>query len=160
MPRTTPANEYERKLLENVQTHGWQCTSVSPGQGDEETTPFSYTIGMTSSFGLPEFITFGLPSGTAHAIFEIIANMAKSGRTLSLDQPCSSLINDFDCVFVEVPRAHYDQYVLSCLWFYEGQDFSLYQIVWPSKFGRFPWHPESSASFRAWQPVLGTVGDA
>jgi hypothetical protein len=157
MPRTTHANEYERKLLQNIEVHGWQCTSVSAEEGDEETPPFSYTIGMHHSFGCPEFIVFGLPNETAHAIFGIIANAAKAGRPYPLDMPCADLISDFECIFVSVPREAYDEYVLSSLWFYDGAEFPLYQVVWPSKAGHYPWHAAATAGFKAWQPLLGPV---
>ena len=154
MSRTTHENEYERKLLQNVKVHGWQCTSVSAEEGDEETPPFSYTIGMFHSFRCPEFITFGLPNETAHAIFGIIANAAREGRPYPLDAPCADLIKDLDCVFVKVPREAFNEYVLSALWFYQGEEFPLYQVVWPSKTGHFPWHPDASEGFKAWQPLL------
>jgi hypothetical protein len=40
-------------------------------------------------------------------------------------------------------------------WYYDGDDFPVQQVVWPSKTGLFPWHPEASIEFRAKQPVLG-----
>lgn len=40
-------------------------------------------------------------------------------------------------------------------WYYMGDDFPMYQIVYPSKDGEFPWHPNATDAFRAFQPILG-----
>lgn len=159
MTRTSHSNEYERKLLQNVADHGWQCTSVAAADDDEDDAPpFSYTIGLFHSYGIPEFIVFGLAQGTAHAIFGTIARAAAAGKPIPLDVPCADLIDDYECVFVKVPRSAYDEYVLSALWFHDGEDFPLYQIVWPSKAGHFPWHSAATESFKQWQPLLGIAG--
>ncbi|MET0377655.1 MAG: DUF4262 domain-containing protein, partial [Spongiibacteraceae bacterium] len=44
-------------------------------------------------------------------------------------------------------------------WYYQGNDFPLHQIVWPSQTGLFPWHPEASAAFRKAQPVIAGGAD-
>ena len=154
MPRTTHSNEYERKLLQNIATHGWQCTTVYAEEGDDETPPFSYTIGMFHSYGAPEFIIVGLLQDTAHSIFDTIAKAAAAAVPIPLDVPCADLIDDYECVFVKVPKAAYQEYVLSILWFQDGEDFPLYQIVWPSKSGYYPWHPQAPEGFKQLQPLL------
>jgi len=152
MPRSTHSNEYERKLLSNISKHGWQCTSV----GAAENTPsFSYTVGLFHSFGYPELLIFGLPSKTAHGVLSIAASTAAGGKPLDLDQPTDRLLQGYSAVFVPVPPAEYHNYVLSDLWYYEGNAFPLYQIVWPFEDGTFPWHPSVTPELRESQPVLG-----
>ena len=152
MPRTSYSNEYERKLLDNIQRVGWQCTSVF---GDDEGPPFSYTIGLHQSFGHPELIIFGLEHKVAHGILGVAANAASSGDPIDLHTPTNRLLQGYSSVFVEVPRSEYEQYVLSAFWYYEDDSFPLFQIVWPSASGNFPWHPAEATSFAKAQPVLG-----
>ena len=80
---------------------------------------------------------------------------AADGRPLDLGQPCPGLLADADCVFVEVPEDRYDDWVLSACWYYRGSDFPLYQLVWPSVDGPYPWQRDADERLRALQPVLG-----
>jgi len=119
------------------------------------TPHFSYTIGLFHSHAYPELIVFGLKPDSAHAIFNIVAKAAARGSPIPLDRACSDLLESYDCVFLEVPRALYGEFVLSAIWFHEGTDFPLYQVVWPSQQGHYPWHPKAAEEFRELQPVLG-----
>jgi hypothetical protein len=50
---------------------------------------------------------------------------------------------------------YYHDYVGFARWYYRGEHFPMYQIVWPSNDGYFPWSPYASDTFKEWQPVLG-----
>ena len=153
--RLPPMNVYERTVLRNVKKYGWHCTSVSPNEGDEGIPPFSYTVGLYQTFGASELIMFGLPDDTAHSILCIYANRLEQGQPISIDQPSHDLINDYPCVFVQVPRERYNDYVYSALWFYAEVEFPLHQVVWPNREDHFPWHVQAGHGFREVQPVLG-----
>jgi hypothetical protein len=152
MHRVEADNEYERKLLQNIESHGWQCTSVGAGDGEPG---YSYTIGLYHSFGVPELMIVGLSPATSHAILGVAADAARNGRPLPLDEPTSLLIEGYTCVFAKVPVERYDDYVLSASWYYQGHEFPLYQVVWPSKDGVFPWEAGASEAFCSAQPVGG-----
>ena len=132
-----PTNDYERRVVANVGKYRWHCTSVSGGQGDAG-TGFAYTVGLYQSYRQPEFIIFGLDPGIAYAILKILADAAAAGDMPALDKPCDALVENYECVFVEVPRARFNDFVFSASWFYAGSDFPLYQIVWPDREGRYP----------------------
>ena len=153
MPATTFSDDYEQRLLENIARFGWQATHVfSEEDGEPE---FSYTVGLHQSFGFPELILIGLPSKIAHSVLNIAAKAADAGTPLNLEEPTDALFEGYPAVFVEVPRSCYAEYVGSCPWYYQGENFPLYQVVWPSSDGKFPWHPEAPESFTSGQPVLG-----
>jgi uncharacterized protein DUF4262 len=152
MPRTNSSNEYERKLLANIERVGWQCTSVG---GSGKVPRFTYTIGLHHSFNFPELIIFGVTPSTSYRILAVAADAARAGTPLDLEKPSDALIAGYDCIFVPVQKAAHAAYVLSALWYYEGEPFPLYQIVWPSKDGVLPWDDGASESFRVAQPVLG-----
>lgn len=139
-------------MLATIDKHGWQTTSVLAEEGSP---PFSYTIGLYHSYGIAELIVFGLKPNTAHGIFSLVAAAAKNGNPLALDEPTNALLESYSCLFVKVPRSEYENYVLSARWYYEGVEFPLYQVVWPSKDGYFPWHEKVEKAFAATQPVLG-----
>lgn len=159
--RLPPKNDYERKVIRNIDEFGWHCTSVFEPEGsDSDDPPFSYSVGLYQSYQQPEFIIFGLDSEVAHSIIGICASVFAAGGSIDLDQPSYDLINNFPCVFVSVPRERYNDYVYSALWYYAETEFPLYQIIWPNPDGLFPWHPDASTGFRQWQPVLDPANDA
>jgi hypothetical protein len=153
--RLPPMNDYERGVASNVEKHGWHCTSVFPKEG-QDTPCFSYSVGMYLSYGQPEFIVFGLDSKVAYAVLDTLAKAAASGAMYPLDLPCSDLLQDYDCMFVEVPRHRFNGYVFSALWFYAEVDFPLYQVVWPDMDGKFPWHEAYFNDPSHQQPVLAS----
>ena len=153
MARLPPINDYERSVVANVERYGWHCTSVSTKQGDTEPR-FSYTVGLYHSYKQPEFIIFGLDSRVAYPILKILADSAAAGAMYPLDKPCDALVENYECAFVEVPRARFNDYVFSALWFYAEQPFPLYQVVWPDREGRYPWNEGAKPDPQHKQPVL------
>lgn len=122
----------------------------------EEGLPgFSFSVGNYHSYKHPELIIFGLRPDVAHQILNLALAGLNDGSIVDLSAPTDELLNGNSCVFVKVPEAEYHEHVGFGRWYYEGNSFPLYQIVWPSKNGYFPWHPEASEAFRAAQPVLG-----
>ena len=90
----------------------------------------------------------------AHQILIIAADAAKSGAPLDLTQSTDALLNNYSCCFAEVPLSNYHEYVGIARWYYEGNGFPLYQIVWPSRSGFFPWHHQATIEFKLAQPVI------
>jgi Domain of unknown function (DUF4262) len=97
----------------------------------------------------------GLKREVAHSTLNIVATQLAEGRRPDLGLPSDELFNDFACCFVEVPKPTYQEYVGTARWFYGGDAFPLYQIVWPSRDGHFPWNESASEGYKQWQPVLG-----
>jgi len=153
MAHPTPKNSYERELLENIRQFGWQATFVAGSRGSPS---FAYTIGLHGSYAHPELIVIGLPREVAHDAFAAVAQSAASDRPIDFSRTSSEVLPGYTCAFVSVPRAKYGDYVLSALWWEQGDSFALYQLVWPSADGLFPWDARASEQFRREQPVLGS----
>lgn len=152
MVRTEGQDAGEQKVLDDIAGYGWHCVNIL---AERDLPPYAFTIGLFHSYGHPELIVFGLPGKVAHAILHIAAEAARDGKPLNLEEPTGELVEGYPAVFVPVPKSAYFENVGFARWFYEGDGFSLYQIVWPSRTGLFPWHPDATKSFRAMQPVLG-----
>jgi len=151
MVRTIGEDKSEQKVIDDIANFGWHCISIV---AEDEQVAYSFTVGLFQSYGHPELIIFGLPSQVAHQILAIAADAAKSGAPLDLTQPTDALLNNYQCCFAEVPLTEYYEHVGYCQWYYQGNDFPLYQIVWPSRSGLFPWHHQATPEFRASQPVI------
>ncbi len=154
MVRTVGDDKSEQKVIDDIAEHGWHCVNI---MAEGEHVEYSFTVGLHQTYGHPELIIFGLPSKVSHQILAIAADAAKSGAPLDLSQPTDALLNHYSCCFTEVPFSEYREHVGYARWYYLGNNFPLYQIVWPSRSGLFPWHYQATSEFRAAQPVLGQV---
>lgn len=153
--RLPPINEYERDVLANVEKFGWQSTHVHPTATSSSPLPFTYSVGLYSSFHQPEFLVIGLDRKRAEAIIRDLADFARSGNMIPLDRPSDASPGGVSCAFVPVPRNRYNDYVFSALWYYAEVEFPLYQAVWPDESGWYPWNKGAPADVLARQPVLG-----
>lgn len=154
MVREVGENESEQKVIDDIAEYGWHCVNIHP---EGEHVGYAFTIGLFQSYGHPELIIFGLSAKVAHQILAIAANAAKSGEPLDLLRPTETLIDGYECCFAEVPLSQYYEYVGYCRWYYQGNHFPLYQVVWPSRDGLYPWHEQASQGFRSAQPVISGV---
>lgn len=144
----------EQKVIDDVATYGWHCVNIHP---DDEGVGYAFTIGLFKSYGHPELIIFGLPGKVAHQILGLAADAAKAGNPIDLAQPTDALLQGYACCFAEVPKRQYYEHVGFCRWYYRGDGFPLYQVVWPSRTGLYPWDAEATPDFRAAQPVISRI---
>lgn len=154
MTRLPPLNDYERSVEDNIASHGWHCTNVTPTPTSSSKLPFSYTVGLHHSYRQPEFIVIGLDSGRAYAVLRDLASAAASGNMVPLDRPSDVLVGGLSCAFIPVPESRYSDYVYSALWYYSGPNFPLVQVVWPNDEGLYPWNQGALAQLLEHQPVL------
>ena len=154
MVRIVGEDESEQRVIDDIANYGWHCVSIHPY---DEHVGYAFTAGLFQSYGHPELIIFGLAPKVAHQILAIAADAAKSGAPLDLTQPTDALLSDYVCCFVEVPVDQYCEYVGYSRWYYQGNGFPLYQIVWPSRSGLYPWHEKTEPGFRRAQPVLAQL---
>lgn len=152
MTRKFATDQGEQKLLDDIEQYGWHCMHILE-EGD--LPPFSYTVGFHKTFGCSELIIYGLESDVAHSVLNIAAKAAAGGSPIDLTTSTDRLLNGFDCMFVEVPKSKFHEHFGFALWYYEGDEFPVYQMVWPNREGLYPWNPSCTDAFRAAQPVLG-----
>ena len=155
MALPTPSDDYEQSVFDNIRDHGWHCTSVGSGDGHPA---FSYSIGLFQTYDHPELVILGLSPELSNGILWEVARAAERGAPLDLSKPYIGLLEDVPCQFVEVPKEIYGDYVFSARWYYQGDGFPLFQIVWPDLDGLFPWSPGADDANFANQPVLGESG--
>jgi hypothetical protein len=147
----------EQKVIDDVAKFGWHCVHI---QAEGEFVEYTFTVGLLQTYKHPELIIFGLPAMVSHQILTTAADAARSGAPLDLSQPTDELLEDYPCCFAKVPRAKYREHVGFARWYYEGDDFTLYQVIWPCRSGFYPWHPRATAEFKRAQPVIAVVGNS
>lgn len=152
MVRMVGEDASEQKVIDDIEKYGWHCVNIL---ADGDCAPFSFTVGLFQSYGHPELVIFGLRSEIAHRVLNISVRAIQAGHPIDLSQPTDELLEGYPCCFVKVPESEYYEHLGFARWYYEGNVFPTYQIVFPSRDGHFPWHPGATESFRAYQPVLG-----
>ena len=157
MVRLVGEDASEQKVIDDIATHGWHGVQIA---ADEEGPGYAFTIGARHSFGLPEFLIMGLPHATAHTILDVALDAARSGAITDFTATTDALLQGHRCAFVRVPQEQYRDYVGYARWYYQGDDFTLYQIVWPSRDGHFPWDAAAGEAYAASQPLLGPAPQA
>ncbi|HXC38996.1 MAG TPA: DUF4262 domain-containing protein [Burkholderiales bacterium] len=141
-----------QKLADHVAEYGWHCVNVP---AEKDAAQYSYTVGLYKSYKHPELIIFGLPALAGYLVMQKLVGSILRGRPLNLAAPADMLFEGPPCQIVRVPVLKYDRYASICREYYKGYGFPLYQIVWPTLNGQFPWDEDAPQSLRNNQPVLG-----
>ena len=141
----------DAQMRADIATYGWHVIKVLE---DDEGPAFAFTIGLWKRFQHPELIVFGLPLETMHQMLNGAGAAVGAGRPYAAGQSYDDILEGYSCTFRPVPRRHYDAYLGSAQWYYEGDDFPALQLIWPDREQRYPWAAPSDAWIRTAQPVL------
>jgi len=119
----------EEKALADIEKFGCHVLHIM----EDETGPrFSYSIGIEKSSGQPEIIVTGLKRELAHSIINEYNDRVRAGERFQVDTPYSGFIGNFDVMFRPVLKEYYEEYFGWGRWLYEGDDFRVLQLIWPS----------------------------
>lgn len=150
--RTVGQDAGEQGIIDNIAKYGWHCVNIL-AEGNEG--PYSFTVGLFHTYQHPELVIYGLKSEIAHKVLANAVEGLPSGKRLDLNTATDELLVGYSCCFIEVPKSSYHEHVGWARWYYGGNNFPQYQVIWPSRDGYFPWHPKANAEFRQVQPVIG-----
>lgn len=144
------------RFLEIIEKYGWHVMSVAPrADSDDKQEWFSYSTGLFRAFSRPEIIVCGLDANVGRGIVNEIGNAIKKGRALEADMDYDDIFaNHVPCRFRPVHSGQYGEYVCWSQWFYEGDDFPVWQCFWPDKGGKYPWELGCNGEVSALQPLL------
>jgi hypothetical protein len=148
----------DAKALADIAQYGLHIINVA-AEGD--LPPFSYSIGIEQSLGMPELIVVGLKGAVGGAAINICYKQMKAGIRIAPGARVAELLGGgFECQIGEVDASHFKEYMGWALWLYKEKGFRAYQIIFPNTAGAFPWEPGASDWFRRWQPLLATAAEA
>lgn len=151
-PHACNGPDQDAKALADIEKFGLHVISVME---DEDHAPFSYSIGIEQSLGMPELIVIGLKSNLAHsAINECYRQMKEGGEIAPGARVAGLLGGGFECLIGEARSEQVADYMHWARWLYRDQPFRARQIIWPSTAGMFPWEEGASEWFIARQPLL------
>ncbi len=129
----------ERKSIAlNIKKYGWHCLHVFPNQ--EGHTQFTYTIGLTETYGVPEIMLFGFPHDRSHPILSTCAALIKEGYRFETDTPHDNvLMADYNVIFKSAKPQCFEEYFGTAMRYYGTQKFEAIVMFIPDKKHHFPW---------------------
>ena len=141
----------DEKALADIKEYGCHILHVME---DESGPRFSYSIGIEKTSDHPELIVTGLKRDLAHWIINEYNNRVREGERFEADRPYSGFLGDFDVLFRPVLKEHYEEYFGWGRWLYEGDGFDVYQLIWPSTKGKWPWDSDAPDEYTCFIPLL------
>lgn len=128
----------DRRIIQNIRTHGCSLQHVFPRESDEVPTPFCYTIGL---FGLghPELLVFGLDFSSAAGLLNHLHALIAQGRDLVPGELLAFEGHDETYLVEEVPNPGEILFAAN-RHYVRPSEFSVpaLQLTW-SVNGAFPW---------------------
>lgn len=151
-PHACGGAEADAKALADIEKYGLHVISVME---DDEHSPFTYSIGIEQSLGMPELIIVGLKSNVAHSAINECYRQMKDGGAIAPGTRVADLLGGgFECLIGEASTEQVSDYMHWAKWLYKGKPFRAYQIIWPSTSGVFPGEKDASEWLIARQPLL------
>jgi hypothetical protein len=99
----------------------------------------------------------GLKPELSMTIINEYCRRVRGGERFRVGERASGFLGGgFDCQFGAVHPDHYPDYFGWDIWFYDGPDFRIVQLIFPSTSGVWPWDAEADEWFRKRQPLLDT----
>ncbi len=156
------ADPLDQSYLDKIETYGHAVMSVADRVDEPTGEPnFSYSTGAYESYGAPELIIFGLSSKMHHWMINEFYNRLQQGETFPLGEEVEGFLEGYPVVFVEASERAANDYMNFTRWYYEGEPFPVWQLVWPGVNSRkFPWEEDCPQEIIDAQPDLSAQGFA
>ncbi len=146
--RETPLSAEDERTIGHIEKFGCSVVSVTKtahGHG------WSYTIGVFDTSGKPEIIAVGLPPQVAHSALNEAAKRIRGGADLTKGRH-NDIVGRVECEFRPVDPKWIAQLMGWAIWYYEGADFPVLQLVYPDAENRFPEDKDFDAAYE--QPLM------
>ncbi len=145
---------YSNQIKSDLKKYGVHIIHVL---AEDEEPGFSYTIGLYELHNKPELIMIGQEQDLHQVILNNMAYDYKEGRTLTNGNMEKDILDDYECLVIDVDKKNYEEYLGIAMDYYNGDDFPVMQIIWPTQSGMLPTDEDAPEGFKKWQPVLGNV---
>ena len=144
-------SDADRKVLADVAEHGWHGVWIPEEAG---TPGWTFSVGLSHTYGHAEIVVFGLPSPTAHAMIANAVVDIEAGKSFMPSSSSDAILEGYTCSFRSVHRNWHAPLLGLALWFYGEPQVEALQCLWPDRDGHLPDSESCSSSVRARQPML------
>lgn len=145
----------EQRFVDMIREHGWFNTRIFADEGGQP--DYNFTTGFEVTLRCPEIMVFAFPKDVAHTILQDIFEQVEGGLKLEPNKAYNNFTN-LPVIFQPVKKALYADYLGWSRWFYAGDHFDCWQMVWSDREGRFPWHPDFEMKYAVMQADLSEGG--
>lgn len=143
----------DKRVARDIKRYGCHVISVFDPNG--RLPYFSYSIGIQDSSGAPDVIVIGLRPELGGYLVNEYNRRVQKGKRFKRGTKYPGFLEGFS-VYVEPARHEgYSRYAYGCARYYDGREYSMVQLVWPSTDGVWPWNKSASKWFVRNQPMLG-----
>lgn len=141
------------KVQDDIARFGWHVVKVL---GDEEGSPFAYTVGLVSRFDHPEIAIFGLNDDldVMHRVLNALGARVQAGKRFEHGARCRDVLPGVTVRFARLPKSAYRDHLGQALAHHGSDRFAAVQCIWPDPKGRLPWDPKVMPPVLARQPVF------
>jgi hypothetical protein len=105
----------------------------------------------------PEIIIIGQTQELHQTLLNNMAYDYQDGKIFKNGELTSDILDEYDCMMLDVDQIYYEEYVGIALDYYKGENFPVMQIIWPTSSKLFPYEEGAPGDFKKWQPVLGKI---
>ena len=144
-------SDADAKALRDVEAFGCHVLLIS---GDEDGPNFCYSIGIEATSQQPDLLILGMRSETAHWIINEYNERVRAGEVFVPNLPYYGFIEGFPVFFSLLGREHYEKYLGWGRWFYGGNTFRAYQMIYPTTSGLWPWSKGAPEGYLWAMPLL------
>lgn len=152
--------DWDWDFVSLMDEHGWAVTHVAPTEAEaDEMAPWAYSSGFLERFNHPEFVVCGLSQEIRHWLVNELGRRIQGGAAYAPGDDVDELLEgDYICQVRSIDPRHYPEHFgrgqrLSSV-FGIANAYTVLQLVWPNKSGKYPDQVEDEASFRSYQPIL------
>ena len=146
----------EAKAVADIREHGWHVVSVRHGIHSHETpgpwsdhppaqaaydAQFTYTVGLTETFGHPEVILLGTWQH-AHPFLNAVGDLVGEGRRFAPGVTSDEVLDEFTVRFDPVSDSCRTELLTLADWAAGRKPFDALQLVLPDTSGRWPEDPD------------------
>jgi hypothetical protein len=155
-------DDFDRKLIADVQRHGHNCIGIGPTSADEP-PPYVFTAGMWHSHRLPELAVYGV--GDIDAMTDLLNALAERARASGLPLRPGDRIpgllglrdvkpEDYWIKLMPIHPSWYASQFGIALFFNADNAVEFLQVLWPDGSGRYPGEPGFDPYFADRQPLM------
>ncbi len=145
----------DQRVADDIREYG--CHVISVFDPDEKHPTFSYSVGIQASTGAPEAIVVGVRHQLGHAMVNAYNRQICKGVQFKRGVLHTGFLEGFSIYVEPTKRRLLSEYTLGCERYYQGTDYSVVQLIYPSTAGLWPWQAAASEWFKSNQPMLGRV---
>ena len=131
-----PEDDFERQLIADVERVGWYCVRVADEEHPQSIVNigFSYTVGLTPSFGAPEVIVVGVEWEAAYIWLSNVVADLQDGKKLAAGVE----FEEDGTKLAEVSDPARSQFMVYADWLTHGKGFEALQLLVPDIEGNVP----------------------